>query len=132
MLLTKASEYALLSLVELSKSDIPQDTDSLSNKLKVSKSFLAKILQSLARDGVVVSYKGAKGGFVLEKDAKDLSIRHIIELAEKRRLSVFECSTDDCCPNTSVNSCSIFPMLRNLQSKVDEFLDELTLDDLCK
>jgi len=48
MLLTKASEYALLSLILISKEDYPIDVDTLSKKLNISKSFLAKILQSLA------------------------------------------------------------------------------------
>ena len=42
MLLTKKSEYALLSLVSIAKSDHPKNVEVLSNELNISKSFLAK------------------------------------------------------------------------------------------
>ena len=52
MLLTKASEYALLSLIMISQKETPQDVDTLSTGLDISKSFLAKILQALAKEGI--------------------------------------------------------------------------------
>lgn len=62
MLLTKASEYALLSLIYISSKSTPCDVDTMATELEIPKSFLAKILQNLARDGLLHSYKGAKGG----------------------------------------------------------------------
>lgn len=83
MLLTKASEYALLSLIMISQKENPQDVDTLSTQLGISKSFLAKILQSLAKEGIVKSFKGAHGGFMLAKDPSEFSLKQIIECAEK-------------------------------------------------
>ena len=57
MLITRASEYAILSLILLSKADSPQDSETLSTKLAISKSFLAKVLQTLAKNGILKSYK---------------------------------------------------------------------------
>ncbi len=57
MLITKASEYALLSLIVLSRATSPMDSETLSKELSISKSFLAKILQSLAKSGILNSYK---------------------------------------------------------------------------
>ncbi|EAH7329047.1 transcriptional regulator, partial [Campylobacter jejuni] len=53
MLFTKASEYALLSLIYISQKETPQDVDSLALELDIPKSFLAKILQTLAKDGLL-------------------------------------------------------------------------------
>jgi Rrf2 family protein len=68
MLLTKKSEYAMLALVLIAKKDTPQNTDELSAQLNISKSFLAKILQKLAKNGILESYKGFNGGFLLKKN----------------------------------------------------------------
>ena len=57
MLLTKKSEYALLSLIYISKQEEPINVDFLSKELEISKSFLAKIMQSLAKDGLVTSHR---------------------------------------------------------------------------
>ena len=88
MLLTKASEYALLSLIYISQKDVPVDVDTMSGELDISKSFLAKILQNLAREGILVSFKGANGGFMLADKPENISIKKVIESAEKRFLSV--------------------------------------------
>ena len=41
MLFTKASEYAMLSLILLSQANHPKDVDTISSELGISKSFLA-------------------------------------------------------------------------------------------
>ena len=92
MLLTKKSEYALLALVSIAKNDTPINVDQLSEELDISKSFLAKILQTLAKGGILNSYKGSRGGFVLNKDCSELTILEIITVAESKTPSVFECT----------------------------------------
>ncbi len=131
MLLTRASEYALLSLVLISRQNAPEDVDTLSKRLNISRSFLAKILQSLAREGVLKSYKGAKGGFSLNKEPKEISIRHVIEIAEKKPLTVFECAAAaSACPSGKGDFCMIWPFLNKFQEKMDDFFEELTLKDI--
>ncbi|EAH4946503.1 RrF2 family transcriptional regulator [Campylobacter jejuni] len=131
MLFTKASEYALLSLIYISQKETPQDVDSLALELDIPKSFLAKILQTLAKDGLLKSFKGAKGGFALIKEPNQYTIKEIVNSAEKKDISVFECSGGTC-PNNKEENCTLMPMLVNLQNKVDEFLDSITLEDIMK
>jgi len=131
MLLTKASEYALLSLIMISQRDTPQDVESLSKQLGISKSFLAKILQSLAKEGILNSFKGAKGGFLLAKDPASLSLRKIIMCAEKKPTMILECTSEyGFCPNNREDFCKILPFLNKLQSKIDDFLDNMSLKDI--
>jgi Rrf2 family protein len=131
MLLTKKSEYALLSLVIIAKSELPQNTDILSAQLNISKSFLAKILQNLARHNILKSYKGVNGGFVLEKQPEQLTILELVTIAEEKNPAVFECSSEGEVCNASVGgSCTLFPILNNLQLKINTFLKDLTLKDI--
>jgi DNA-binding IscR family transcriptional regulator len=44
--MTKASEYALLSLIVLAKAGHPLDADTLSRELDISKSFLYNLFSS--------------------------------------------------------------------------------------
>ncbi|WP_314070089.1 Rrf2 family transcriptional regulator [Campylobacter showae] len=133
MLLTKASEYALLSLIYIAQKDAPSDVDTMSGELEISKSFLAKILQNLAREGILVSFKGANGGFMLAQKPEEISIKRIIESAEKRKMAVFECSISaDSCASNKGGMCQIWPMFSALQSKIDDFLDTITLANIIK
>jgi Rrf2 family protein len=131
MLMTRASEYALLSLIVLARSDKPLGAETLSTELMISKSFLAKILQSMAREGILNSYKGVNGGFALAKESKEITMLKIVQAAEGKSPAVFDCSpSQTCCPSDRAGSCGIWPFLNRLQKKIDTFLDDLTLADL--
>ena len=131
MLMTRASEYALLSLVTLATATEAMDTETLAHDLAISKSFLAKILQSLARSGILKSYKGVKGGFVLLQAKEEITLLSIMQAAEGKGPSVFDCSSAiGNCPAEKEESCHIYPFIHNLQGRIDEFLEGMTLADI--
>ena len=131
MLLTKKSEYALLSLVSMAKSPHPKNVDVLATELNISKSFLAKILQNLAKHNILNSYKGTNGGFTLKKSCEELTILEITTIAEEKIPSVFDCTTTFGTCSGSINGgCTVFPLLNNLQNKINNFLGNLTLKDI--
>lgn len=131
MLITRASEYAILSLIVLSKAKAPMDSDTLSRELSISKSFLAKILQALAKNNILKSYKGVNGGFSLAKEPKDIEMLAVMSAVEGKAPAVFDCapSTKNC-PSDKAEICSIWPFLNKLQIKIDFFLANLTLADI--
>ena len=131
MLLTRASEYALLSLDTIRKSDKPVGAELLANKLNIPKSFLAKIMQSLAKEGILESKKGAHGGFLLAREPGDITLYNVILAAEGKPPAVLDCSQYvDSCPSGTIGTCTISPFLHRFQRKVDGFLSDLTLEDI--
>ena len=131
MLITRASEYAILSLIVLSKAKSPMDSETLSRQLSIPKSFLAKILQAMAKKSILKSYKGVNGGFTLNKLPQDISMLEIISAVEGKAPAVFDCSTSvSDCPSDKASLCSIWPFLNKLQGKIDTFLADLTLLDI--
>ncbi len=131
MLLTRASEYAILSLIVLSKAKEPVDSDTLSRELSISKSFLAKILQALAKGNILNSYKGVNGGFTLKREPKDINMLEVLSSVEGKAPTVFDCAPSERdCPSDQAKICSIWPFLNKLQGKIDSFFVELTLEDI--
>lgn len=131
MLLTRASEYALLSLAILSHEEKPLGADKLALRLNISKSFLAKVLQALAKEKIVKSYRGTGGGFLLARKPEDITIKEIIEAAEKRVVEVFFCSSNrDNCPSNKGAFCNIWKFLNHFQNRLSDFLQTMTLRDL--
>lgn len=131
MLMTRASEYALLSLVIIASSTSPKDSESLARELDISKSFLAKILQSLARAQILNSFKGVNGGFSLAKEAQKITIKEIICAVESKDPSVFDCAkSQQDCPSDKANTCKIWNLINKLQGKIDNFLENLFLSDI--
>ena len=131
MLLTRASEYALLSLNVIRKSDKPIGAEHLALELNIPKSFLAKILQNLAKANILESRRGSQGGFTLAKEISQISISSVLNAAEGKPPSVFNCLEHaDSCPNGAVGTCAISPFLANFQHIIDNFLDGLMLEDI--
>ena len=131
MLLTRASEYALLSLDTIRKAEAPIGAEQLANELCIPKSFLAKILQNLAKQGILESRKGAHGGFMLVKDINSIPVYDVICAAEGKMPTVFDCAQyAQTCPNGMIGSCAISPFLLKFQTKIDDFLFDLTLGDI--
>jgi len=131
MLLTKASEYALLSVLCISDQKEPIDVESLSARLMISRSFLAKILQKLTKAGILKSFKGIKGGFALQKQTNEISVLNIIQAVEDRPATVFECTGNSgVCPSAKMGSCGIWPTLNKLQVQINGFLSQITLQDI--
>ncbi len=131
MLITRASEYAILSLVVLAKAKDPLDSETLSRELFISKSFLAKILQSLAKANILKSYKGARGGFSLNREPENINMLDVMTSIEGKAPAVFECSPSmHDCPSNKAQICTIWPFLHKLQGKIDLFLAELSLADI--
>lgn len=133
MLLTKASEYAVLAIDSISKSEKPMGATLIAENIGISKSFLAKILQNLARDNILISYKGINGGFALARPLYQISILEVIHAVEEKPANVFECSNDlHDCPSHKATECRLWPFLNRLQSKVDTFLQNISLEEILK
>ncbi len=131
MLLTRASEYALLSLDKIRKSDRPVGSEQLARELCIPKSFLAKILHSLAKQNILESHRGAHGGFTIKGKLDEISVYEIILAAEGRAPAVFDCTQySESCPHGVIGGCAISPFLARFQVRIDNFLHRLTLDEL--
>jgi Rrf2 family protein len=90
---------------------------------------LAKILQSLARQGILNSYKGVNGGFELARHGAQITVLEVMEAAEGKSPAVFSCSpSQEDCPSNKALTCGLWPFLNRLQGKVDAFLGTLTLE----
>ncbi|KIM11531.1 MAG: Rrf2 family transcriptional regulator [Sulfuricurvum sp. PC08-66] len=133
MLLTRASEYALLALIVLAQAKEPMGADRIALQLGISKSFLAKVLQSLAKEQLLLSYKGVRGGFALARSEHQITLLDIMQAAEGKSPAVFDCSPSHAdCPSQIASACAIWPVLNNLQNKIDNFLVTLTLADIMR
>ena len=76
-------EYALRAVVHLaSESPAARTTDQIATATLVPRPYLSKVLQSLARGGIVHSQRGLGGGMTLTKEPKDLTILEVVNAVE--------------------------------------------------
>ena len=82
-MLTQSVEYALRAAVFLAgESPEARTTDEIAAATRVPRAYLAKVLQGLAKSGVVVSKRGIGGGVTLGKRPEELTILEVVNAVE--------------------------------------------------
>jgi Rrf2 family protein len=133
MIFTRSTGYALLALAELATMENAIDTTNLSERISVSKYFLAKLLQNLSKKGIVKSFKGVNGGFILDKKPSEIKVIDIFECVEDKDFLVYECAQSESdCPNNRASVCSIWPFLNLLEERIFNYLEQFTLEDVVR
>lgn len=82
MVMTLEADYAVRIVEYLTKYRERRDARSISEETQIPLRFALKILRELVREGMVCSFKGAKGGYTLAKSPEDITLRQVIELVE--------------------------------------------------
>lgn len=130
MQLTRGADYGtrgIIRLAKLSNSAVALVSDIAAAE-GLPESYLAKIFQDMAKEGLIRSHRGAKGGFSLARPPEQITLRQIIEAVEgpialSRCLAPWEgCDKIDTCP--------VYPVLAEAQQKLLTTLDNTTLWDL--
>lgn len=82
MKIKQSFEQAICILLLIGASDSPIKSHELSQKLGVSDSYLKKVTRQLVVSGLITSKASKLGGFVLNKNLKDISLFNIFEAIE--------------------------------------------------
>jgi Rrf2 family protein len=84
MQLTRAADYALRIMIHLA--GLPPasrpNRSALAQAGEVAEHFLSKILQSLARAGLIDSQRGMNGGFALARRPEQVTVLDVLEAIE--------------------------------------------------
>src|SRR5215471_5137178 len=99
MQLTRAADYAVRVMIHLA--GLPTGTrvsrDDLAQAAECPEQFLSKVLQNLARAGLIVSHRGNTGGFQLPPAGTEATVLTVIEAIEGPiRLNLCLSSTHAC------------------------------------
>ena len=81
-MISQTAEYALRAIVFLAGQDEPQTTQQIAEVTRVPAGYLSKVLQNLAREGLVHSQRGLHGGFTLTKPPKRLTVWEVIDAVD--------------------------------------------------
>jgi Rrf2 family nitric oxide-sensitive transcriptional repressor len=82
-MLSQTAEYALRAIVCLSdQPDKPLTGPNLARATQVPAGYLSKVMQSLARAGLVDAQRGKNGGFSLTSRPDQITILHVINAVD--------------------------------------------------
>ncbi|MBI5394804.1 MAG: Rrf2 family transcriptional regulator [Verrucomicrobia bacterium] len=136
MQITRAGEYGILGALYLAKQPSHRLVmiEEISTAENIPRSFLAKIVQSLAHAGIVESQRGVGGGFRLARAPERITILQVLEAIEGT-LSLQSCTENPalCVWDTSkMESCTLCALFTEAQSRVKDLFSKTTLADLSR
>lgn len=81
-MISQTAEYALRVVWTLAQTGAPLTTPQLAAVTRVPAGYLSKVLKTLGRVGIVRAQRGLGGGFLLQRDPKELTIVSILDAVE--------------------------------------------------
>ena len=133
--LTKKADYGLMALKYLAEQAEPharhagaRSAKDIAEAYHIPPQLLAKILQTLARAGMLVSHAGTNGGYALARAAADISAFEVIRAIDGP-LFITSCITIHGTCDLA-GHCTIKEPLRKVNDSITDLLSGISIADL--
>ena len=136
MKFSKKSEYGLRALLELTRAygSTTLQRQDIAVRQHIPIEFLEQILLALKRAGLLSSKRGAKGGYSLIKQPKEISLGHVIRILDGplapigcvSKTAYQKCSD---CPYARRDHCPVQQVMGSVRDAIANILDNYTLAD---
>jgi Rrf2 family protein len=127
---TKRADYGLMAIHYIA---VHEDLGAVSAKriadeFRIPSELLAKILQKLAKKGLITSQNGPKGGYVLARRPAEISVGDVVRALEGpvNIVSCLEEASD--CPQMA--HCNLRRPVQKIQAAISQVLDTMSLSEL--
>uniref|UniRef100_A0A7C2EI45 Rrf2 family transcriptional regulator n=1 Tax=Ammonifex degensii TaxID=42838 RepID=A0A7C2EI45_9THEO len=128
-LIRRNTEYAIRALVHLATCEGEVvSAKEIAGAQDIPVEFLQKILQRLVRARLVVSHRGKQGGFSLARKPGEVSLLEVVTTIQGQPAANKCFLGRDGCERAA--SCRLKQNWLALEQKVNEFLADITLQDL--
>ena len=133
MRLTTKGRFAVTAMIDLALREThgPVTLAGISQRQKISLSYLEQLFGKLRRFNIVESTRGPGGGYTLARQSTEISVADII-VAVDEPLDATQCGGKGSCHSDEENHgrCMTHDLWSNLNSKMVEYLSSVTLRDL--
>ena len=134
MKLTSKGRYAVMALVDLARFDNinPVSLRDISLRQGISLDYLEQIFSRLRKREIVQSVRGTQGGYVLNKKAKEIKLSNIFDAVDEKVKTV-KCKKESkkgC--NGKTTKCLTHNLWDELDSHINNFFEQKSLEDLVK
>ena len=129
--ISKMTDYAIMVMVELhASSGEVLNALALSERSRLELPTVSKVLKLLVKAGLVESFRGANGGYSMEKKAADISVAEIIAAIEGP-IAMTECSVEEgLCAQEAI--CSLRGNWQRISVAVAEAMAGVSLAEMAQ
>ena len=129
MRLTTKGRFAVTAMIDLAmrQHQGPVTLAGISQRQKISLSYLEQLFGKLRRHELVDSTRGPGGGYTLARSAKEVTVADII-FAVDEPIDATQCGGKENC--TDDGQCMTHELWSTLNKKIVEFLDSISLAEM--
>ena len=129
MKLTTKGRYAVTTLLDFANSqqNHPISIHEVATRHGISASYLERLAGIMRAKGLIKSIRGPNGGYMLAKEAKDITVAEIM-LAVNEKIDATRCKGRANCHEGKV--CATHHLWEQLNHNIFHFLEGITLSDL--
>ncbi|NQU03611.1 MAG: Rrf2 family transcriptional regulator [Syntrophaceae bacterium] len=130
MKLSTRARYGVRLMVSLAErfGEGPAFLKDIAAEQGISEKYLSLIVIPLRSVGLVLSTRGAYGGYVLARDPRNISLKEIVDVLEGETFLVDCVREPSACPRTDI--CPTRDIWQTVGEKISETLGEITLQSL--
>ena len=132
MKLTTKGRYAVMAMADLATNENlkPISLSEISVRQNISLSYLEQLFVKLKNNNLVKSVRGPRGGYVLEKNAKDIKLSSII-FAVNEEVKTLNCKKNSKkgCGGRTVK-CITHNLWDDLEKHINGFFESKNLNEL--
>jgi Rrf2 family protein len=129
--LSKKVDYGLMAISHIAycQEDKIPNSKHIAELYNIPSELLAKVLQKLAKQGLVISQNGPKGGYVLAKDPHEMTVGEVIKAIDGP-IGLVDCYMGNDC--RQIGKCSVRQPIRKIQDSITQLLDSITIDEITR
>lgn len=129
MRLTTKGRFAVTAMIDLAMNDSqgPVTLAEISERQRISLSYLEQLFGKLRRRALVSSVRGPGGGYTLARKAEELSVADIIRAVDEP-IDATQCGGKENCHED--RKCLTHDLWASLNDKIFEYLNGVTLGQL--
>ena len=127
--LSRLTDYALVILVDLSGKAELSSAQEIATRTNIPVPTVSKVLKLLSKNDVIISVRGASGGYKLSKTMKEISVASIISAIEGP-ISLTSCTSDE---GDDCNISALCPLSKGWQyvnDTINDTLQSVSIQDL--
>lgn len=129
-LLTRDTDYAVRALLAMAVRKSIVAVSELVVELNIPRAFLRRILQRLTKAGILKSWKGKRGGFVLKRPPGDIRLANLMAIFQGP-VRLNECLFKKrLCPNR--NTCPLRSEINEIENFAVKKLQLITIAGLLR
>jgi Rrf2 family protein len=128
--LSKKTEYAIIALMHMAENSYNElnTAKEIAEQYNIPRELMNKVLQKLAKAGIIISHQGVKGGYQLQRSMNEINFNTIISTVDGP-ISLMDCVHLDVCGCEQMDYCNIKTPMEFIQSELLQFFNGITLQD---